>query len=341
MDWLKGMKIWEKSDEEKEQEADEKELKEMESLEQENIEATQKDRDTQEKEDKAPEERKYVIDGAKIKCDMCTNPEGTLKVNLDTPSIQSKTVATEVEVGPKSLVFMGNCKKSPKESVPCAAYMDTQKWDGLGQGKIQDKAPIILSSTIDCLKGSSTIKITDSGQRVDVEEGSLIPDKKDQSDIKLVSTYLHDSLKSQARDMVSKFTEDNKNIVYSIYKNIVANEFNNPEIVVSKVKYSNVAYYDQLAEVIIVSEETLIDIHESQERKIGLLSELITAYGEHLNAYLESKLVINKNLKAYDYDFYLFDGKGKSTVVFAHLESPFYTGDLVLDFKEFSFEENR
>lgn len=168
MDWLKGMKFWEKSDAEKALASQRKALKEMEALEQKNTEETQADRENQEKQDKGREERKYVLDGAKIKCEMCTNPEGTLKVNLDTPSIQSKAIATEMEVGPECLVFMGNCKKSPKESVPCAAYMQTQEWSKVGEGKIQDHAPLLLSSTIDCLKGGSTIKITDCGQRQDV-----------------------------------------------------------------------------------------------------------------------------------------------------------------------------
>lgn len=105
MDWLKGMKIWEKSDAEKKKEADEQSLKKLEAIERKNIEETQKDIDEQDKQDKAQEERKYVINGAKIKCDMCINPEGILQVNLDTPSIQSKAIATEVEIGPESLFY--------------------------------------------------------------------------------------------------------------------------------------------------------------------------------------------------------------------------------------------
>ena len=62
-------------------------------------------------EEKAEEGLKHVIDGAKLKCDLCTNPEGDLKVNFDTPTIQDKKAATIKEKDKTSLIFKGNCKK--------------------------------------------------------------------------------------------------------------------------------------------------------------------------------------------------------------------------------------
>lgn len=62
--------------------------------------------------------------------------------------------------------------------MPCASVMQTQKWDGLGDGKIQDKAPIVQGSTIKCNYGGIDIKITDSGQREEINnviDSSLLP----------------------------------------------------------------------------------------------------------------------------------------------------------------------
>ena len=51
----------------------------------------------QEKEDKAQEDQLFVINGAKVKF----GPHiGTFKVLSDTPTIQSKTVGTQIENAP-------------------------------------------------------------------------------------------------------------------------------------------------------------------------------------------------------------------------------------------------
>lgn len=108
---------------------------------------------------------KFVIDGAKIKCDLCTVPIGDLKVNYDTPSIQDKPTATVVEKDQKSLIFKGNCKKSPYQSSPCASVMKLADWKNPGTVYFQDELPILQRSTIKCEYGGTDIKITDSGQR--------------------------------------------------------------------------------------------------------------------------------------------------------------------------------
>ncbi|AWG24089.1 DUF4280 domain-containing protein [Flavobacterium kingsejongi] len=108
---------------------------------------------------------KLVIDQAKIKCDFCVNPEGVLKVNFDTPTTQDKKTATVVEKDMKSLIFTGNCKKSPNMALPCASVMQLGEWQNTGTLLVQDKSPLLKQSTIPCLYGGSTIEITDSGQR--------------------------------------------------------------------------------------------------------------------------------------------------------------------------------
>lgn len=125
---------------------------------------TQKRKEREEKEE-AEDGLKFVIDGAKLKCDLCTVPEGDLKVNFDTPTIQDKKVATIVEKDKKSVIFKGNCKKSPQSSSPCASVMQLADWKDVGTVYFQEKFPLLLKSTIKCNYGGVDIKITDSAQR--------------------------------------------------------------------------------------------------------------------------------------------------------------------------------
>ena len=123
-----------------------------------------KAREERKKEEKAPEGNKLVIDGAIIQCNSCMVPMGQLKVNFDTPTIQYKKTATVMEKSPMSLQFSGNCMKSPKMEIPCKAYMQLGEWQDVGTMKVQNKAPLLLKSTIPCIKGD-TIKIVDCGQK--------------------------------------------------------------------------------------------------------------------------------------------------------------------------------
>jgi predicted chitinase len=140
---------------------------------------TEKRKEREAKED-AEDGLKFVIDTAKLKCDLCTVPEGDLKVNYDTPTIQDKKVATVVEKDKKSLIFKGNCKKSPNSSSPCASVMKLADWKDVGTVYFQDKFPLLLKSTIKCEYGGVDIKITDSAQRNVVEKidttGAPVPE---------------------------------------------------------------------------------------------------------------------------------------------------------------------
>ncbi|KFF02604.1 DUF4280 domain-containing protein [Flavobacterium reichenbachii] len=129
-------------------------------------EAAKKD----EKEEKASDDLKMVIDGAKLQCSLCTNPAGKLKVNFDTPTTQDKKTATVKEKDMKSLIFMGNCKKSPQSSSPCASVMQLGNWKNVGTSKVQEQFPLLLKSTIKCNYGGVDIKITDCGQRSEPED---------------------------------------------------------------------------------------------------------------------------------------------------------------------------
>jgi hypothetical protein len=124
-------------------------------------EETQKEN---EEADKAEDGLKHVIDGAKLKCDLCVTPEGDLKVNFDTPTIQGKKIATIKEKDMTSVIFKGNCKKSPYQASPCSGVMQLADWKDTGTSLIQDQPPLLLKSTIKCNYGGVPIAITDCGQ---------------------------------------------------------------------------------------------------------------------------------------------------------------------------------
>ena len=154
------------------------------------------------KEEDAEDGLKFVIDGAKLKCDLCTVPEGDLKVNYDTPSTQDKRTATVVEKDKTSLIFKGNCKKSPQSSSPCASVMKLADWKDVGTVYFQDKFPLLLKSTIKCEYGGVAVKITDSAQRNVIEkietEGAPVPDLEKRI-IEMYWTYGSNKLLNKSR----------------------------------------------------------------------------------------------------------------------------------------------
>ncbi|MDI9309426.1 MAG: DUF4280 domain-containing protein [Limnohabitans sp.] len=114
--------------------------------------------------DKADADLQIVIDGAKIKCDMCMVPIGTLKVNFDTPTTQDKKTATVQEKTMMSLQFNGNCLKSPNAQGPCKGLMQLGQWKDTGTVLVQDEKPLLKKSTIMCNYGGSEISFINSGQ---------------------------------------------------------------------------------------------------------------------------------------------------------------------------------
>ncbi|NRS90766.1 hypothetical protein HNQ02_003713 [Flavobacterium sp. 7E] len=64
----------------------------------------------------------------------------------------------------KSVMFKGNCKKSPQSASPCASMMQLGDWEDVGTIKVQDQFPLLLKSTIKCNYGGVPIKITDCAQ---------------------------------------------------------------------------------------------------------------------------------------------------------------------------------
>ncbi len=110
-------------------------------------------------------EKKYVCNQAKIECQMCTNPQGTLLVTSNMVKLQGKFWATEKDKEKTNLIFQGTCKQSPHQAVPCVAVIQTSQWQGTGDISIQGSKPLLESSTIMCNYGGATIKIKDDLQK--------------------------------------------------------------------------------------------------------------------------------------------------------------------------------
>ncbi len=117
--------------------------------------------------------KKYVCNQAKIECQMCTNPQGTLMVTSNMIKLQGKLWATEKDKEKTNLIFQGTCKASPQQSVPCIAVIQTGNWQGTGDVLVQNNKALLESSTIMCNYGGSMIKIKDDLQKS--QPSSLIP----------------------------------------------------------------------------------------------------------------------------------------------------------------------
>jgi hypothetical protein len=291
-----------------------------------------------EEEIKAEEGLKYVINNAKLECKLCTNPEGKLIVNLDTPSIQDKRTATVAEKDMKSLVFMGNCKKSPNSSSPCAAVMQLGKWEKTGTGQVQDKIPLLLKSTIKCNYGGVDIKITDCGQREEVEEvdKSMMPaeDNIEDCKIKVESSYFYDHLQKIAQDTVPKFNTDDKGFVHLFYKDFIDGKIINPKINVKKSLTTKKSYYDKETEKIVIWEKDLFQIENDDDKKENLLKSLATGFGAYIDNYINENIKLENGINTIEYDLIQFDAFKDESVKIATIESKDFQGEINMNFEQ-------
>ncbi|MHA7060136.1 DUF4280 domain-containing protein [Aquimarina sp. M1] len=105
--------------------------------------------------------KKYVCNGAKIECPLCTKPIGKLKVTSNSIKLQDKTWANIKDKTKANLKFSGKCIKSPKQKIPCKAIIAPIKWINTGEILIQGNKALLECSTIKCSYGGATIKIKD------------------------------------------------------------------------------------------------------------------------------------------------------------------------------------
>ncbi len=117
--------------------------------------------------------KKYVCNQAKIECQMCANPVGTLMVTSNMIKLQGKQWATAKDKEKTNLLFQGTCMKSPQQSLPCIAVIQPGEWQGTGDALIQGENALLETSTIMCNYGGAMIKISDHLQMA--QPSALLP----------------------------------------------------------------------------------------------------------------------------------------------------------------------
>ncbi len=111
---------------------------------------------------------KYVCNGAKIECPLCTKKQGTLVVTSNMVKLQDKLFANESDSKKVNLRFSGKCKASYKQKIPCVALIAPTKWINTGEILVQGSKALLECSTIQCSYGGATISIKDHIQKATV-----------------------------------------------------------------------------------------------------------------------------------------------------------------------------
>ena len=264
----------------------------------------------QEKEDKAQEDQLFVINGAKVKF----GPHiGTFKVLSDTPTIQSKTVGTQIENAPLNFTFEDGFQ-----------LLTLTQWQDMGDAKFQGNVALIKKSTIvstgkmspaNAPIESGKIEFIDSGQ-INVPENidttgmplPLFNQTIEKSEYSLESNYFHNHLLEVAKEVISSIDEPDS-YVYKFYKKIVEGQIKNPQIKVVKNLFSDKwGKYDTFSREIQISEKELIDIEEDNDRKIQLITILGECYAKYIEDNIQNLNSDTTNLEDFEYEFLKFDG---------------------------------
>ncbi|RAV27887.1 DUF3289 family protein [Sinomicrobium soli] len=115
-----------------------------------------------------PESKKFVMNGARIKCDLCSKPEGKLRVTSNDLKLQDMLWANINDTnGAQNLIFDGVCNhgKYGDKKPLCKSVIQLKGWDKPASVTIQDAPGIVMESQNYCLPhGNQKIEITDSGQ---------------------------------------------------------------------------------------------------------------------------------------------------------------------------------
>ncbi len=159
---------------------------------------------------------KYVIDGAKVKCTMCSKPEGKLMVTSNTISIQDKFWATEDDKGKPNVIFQGNCLKFSNNPPPCQSVMALSQWQKTAIGvTIDNKAPLLENSLIMCTTGGVPVTIVDTKQKSIptnlaslAKEGAPVPAVVVTNDPEIIDAYWVD--KDEKKTTILSFGENER-----------------------------------------------------------------------------------------------------------------------------------
>jgi hypothetical protein len=109
---------------------------------------------------------KYVCNGAKIRCPLCSKQEGKLIVTSTTILLQDKPWATEADKGKANLMFQGTCTKFTNNPPPCIGVISVGDWQNVTQDvTIDGHAPLLENSMIMCNTGNVPITIVSHSQK--------------------------------------------------------------------------------------------------------------------------------------------------------------------------------
>lgn len=105
--------------------------------------------------------KNYVMNGAILKCMLCTVPEGELFVTSNTIGLQGDLWATEADKTPENLLFNGTCRRSPFQAAPCRAVIAPDVWQEVSDITLQGNKALLEDSIIICNYGGAEITIED------------------------------------------------------------------------------------------------------------------------------------------------------------------------------------
>jgi hypothetical protein len=173
------------------------------------------------------------------------------------------------------------------------------------------------------------------------------------SEYKLESTYAHEQFYSLAYElaempfmflMLEVFGHEIEiSALSKLYRDLSDKIIKPPEIIVSKIPVNGKpAGYSNIQKKIIVFEKFIDDAIKDNDKRAELLAALVEEYGHHIDNLLRTELATN-GIKDEDiidegakfaYALFKFDIFKESSLKFAQVETPNYSGDLIVDFSE-------
>lgn len=172
-----------------------------------------------------------------------------------------------------------------------------------------------------------------------------------ESKYKIESTYAHDQLCSLADDLAEMpfmlfileifGHEIEIEALSKLYKGLSDRKIQNPEIIVSKMPIQGKnAGYSNKKKKILVYEKFIEEASKDNDKSAELLAALVEEYGHHIDNILRTELasegkedndLIDEGAK-FSYQLFKFDIFNEFILTYAKVETPFYTGDLLVDF---------
>lgn len=245
----------------------------------------------QEKEDKAQEDQLFVINGAKVKF----GPHiGTFKVLSDTPTIQSKTVGTQIENAPLNFTFEDGFQ-----------LLTLTQWQDMGDAKFQGNVALIKKSTIVSTgKMSPANAPIESGKIEFIDSGQInVPENIDTTGMPLLANNNPPCIKE-----VIFFTSDGKEILKNgkthnlcygepFYIEVITENIPDDTPMTITLKDTKISFEGQLKE---------------NKIKTTLLSIPISCYDESKENYIYEKYITEvKQYQEFEFEFKIGENESK------------------------------